>query len=58
VILQLESSRKWPEDLDALRMVKIAFYINIAKGLGETKVLASPTREHLDILKVSMRGAS
>ena len=52
MICQLESSGRWPEDLDALRMMKVAFYINMAKGLRESKVLASPTKNYLDILKV------
>ncbi len=54
VVCQLESSAKWPEDLEAIRMVKVAFYIHMAKALteGSNKVLASPTKEYLDILKV------
>ena len=53
VVCQLESSGKWPEDLEAVRMVKVAFYIHMAKALGESsKIVASPTKEYLDILKV------
>ena len=54
VVCQLESSGKWPEEVDAIRKVKVAFYIHMAKTLEEhSGLVASPTNTYLDILKVS-----
>ncbi len=53
VVCQLESSGKWPEELEPLRKLKIAFYVHISKALKEQKrLIASPTEHYLDILKV------
>ena len=50
----MESSGKWPEEVNAIDKVKTAFYVHIAKALKEKKgMVASPTKNHLDILKVS-----
>lgn len=53
VVCQLESSGKWPDELEAIRKMKVAFYVFLAKALKEQKgLIASPTQNHLDILKV------
>lgn len=50
---QLETSGKWPDDVDAIAKIKTSFYIYISKALREEKgILSSPTAEYLDILKV------
>ena len=53
VVCQLESSGKWPEELEPLRKLKVAFYVHISKALKEQKhLISSPTEHYLDILKV------
>lgn len=53
---QLESSGKWPEEVTAIDKVKTAFYVHMAKALKEKKAMvASPTEDYLDILKVSIK---
>ena len=53
VICQLESSGKWPDEVEAIRQVKVAFYVHIAKALKKEKgLVASPTKDFLDIYKV------
>ena len=53
VVCQLESSGKWPDEVQAIQKIKMAFYVHIARALKEQrKILASPTPHHLDILKV------
>ena len=55
MICQLESSGRWPDELEAIRKIKLAFYVHICKALKEQKGLAaSPTQEYLDILKVRL----
>ena len=50
---QLESSGKWPEEVNAIDKIKTAFYVHMAKALkGKRGVVASPTKDYLDILKV------
>ena len=56
VVCQLESSGKWPEEVTAIDKVKTAFYVHMAKALKEKKAMvASPTEDYLDILKVSIK---
>lgn len=57
MICQLESSGKWPEDLEAIKKIKVAFYVHMASALKDQKgLVASPTEQHLDILKVGGAG--
>ncbi len=49
----MESSGKWPDEVDAIAKIKTSFYIFMSKALREEKgILSSPTAEHVDILKV------
>jgi hypothetical protein len=51
VVLQLENSKKWPEDIVALRWVKCAFYLSIAKALKQQYQLTCVATPHfVDIL--------
>ena len=51
----MESSGKWPEEMNAIDKVKTAFYVHMAKALKEKKgIVASPTEDYLDILKVRL----
>ena len=53
VVCQLESSGKWPDEVEAIRGLKTAFYVHLSKALQEQAgVLASPTPLFLDVLKV------
>ena len=50
----MESSGKWPEEMNAIDKVKTAFYVHMAKALKEKKgMVASPTEDYLDIFKVT-----
>ena len=50
----MESSGKWPDEVTAIDKVKSVFYVHMAKALKEKKgMIASPTEDFLDILKVS-----
>lgn len=52
VVCQLESSGKWPDEVEAIRGLKTAFYVHLSKALQEQAgVLASPTPLFLDMLK-------
>uniref|UniRef100_A0A182N6G0 Nucleolar protein 6 n=1 Tax=Anopheles dirus TaxID=7168 RepID=A0A182N6G0_9DIPT len=49
--IQLEASGKWPADLEAIRRLKTAFYLRIAKGLRSTDVpMAKAFNDYLDVL--------
>lgn len=51
-VLQLGLSGKWPENLQALRRLKAAFYIQIANGLTKTcQISASANPLYLDVFK-------
>ena len=52
VICQLEASGKWPDELEAIRKIKTAFYIKMHKLLGQGGVMSSPTVDCIDILMV------
>ncbi|EFA06414.1 nucleolar protein 6 [Tribolium castaneum] len=50
-VLQLEHSSKWPKNLTAIRHMKTAFYLEIAKQLDKKhKIVASVKPEFLDVL--------
>nr|CAH7712161.1 unnamed protein product [Callosobruchus chinensis] len=50
-VLQLEHSSKWPSDLKALKFLKTAFYLEIAKMLqNEHQIIAHATPEFIDVL--------
>ena len=52
--IQLSTSGKWPENLEAVRKTKAAFYLQIAEALrNKLKIRAQGASEHLDIFKVS-----
>lgn len=54
VVLTLGLSSKWPEDLEAIRRIKAAFYIKIAGCLSsQCQLLAQPYPAFVDVLKVS-----
>lgn len=53
VVCQLESSSKWPDEVEAIQQIKTAFYIKMSELIGrDHSVVSSPTFSHLDILKV------
>ena len=53
VILMLEGSGKWPEDVQAIRRIKTAFLLQVAEQLNNVSgVLAVPKVEHIDVLLV------
>lgn len=55
-VLQLSTSGKWPDDLEALRMTKAAFHIQIADNLRDQKNLrVHASQQHIDIMKVSFQ---
>lgn len=50
VILNLETSGKWPDDLEALRKLKTSFFIQIAKTLStKYNLISSIQRDCLDV---------
>ncbi|KFM82766.1 Nucleolar protein 6, partial [Stegodyphus mimosarum] len=52
VILNLEGSGKWPNDVDALKRVKAAFYIKIAELVkSQCSLVSVPFVTHVDIFK-------
>uniref|UniRef100_A0A2R5L987 Nucleolar protein 6 n=1 Tax=Ornithodoros turicata TaxID=34597 RepID=A0A2R5L987_9ACAR len=52
VIVHMEASGKWPDDLDALQRVKAAFHIALAKELKQQCSLPTLVRPgYIDILK-------
>ena len=55
MVCQLESSGKWPDELEAIQQIKAAFYVKMSELLGrDHSLVSSPTFNHLDILKVLM----
>ena len=54
MVCQLESSGKWPDEVEAIQQIKAAFYIKISELLSrDQSLLCSPTFHYLDILKVA-----
>ena len=55
VVCQLESSGKWPDEVEAIQQIKAAFYVKMSELLSrDHSLVSSPTLSHLDILKVCM----
>ena len=53
MLIQLETSGQWPDDVEAIQRIKAAFLLNIAKILKKDHRLpAVATTEHVDVLKV------
>lgn len=52
VILQFETSGKWPDDLTAIQHIKAAFHIRLAELLkSECSLVTAASRQHVDVLK-------
>jgi U3 small nucleolar RNA-associated protein 22 len=50
-VLQLEHSSKWPKDLESIRRMKTAFYLEISKSLSKKhKIVSSVKPDCLDVL--------
>ena len=55
VIIQLESSGKWPNDVTAIRSMETLFYLAIHRDLSKQyKLVSVPTDRFIDISKVSV----
>lgn len=54
VLIQLESSGKWPEDVDCIKRLKTAFYLKIVQLLRDNHGLVSYT--HVDYFDVVYKG--
>lgn len=55
VIVNLEGSGKWPDDIEAIKRVKAAFHLKIAELVkSQLSLIAVPFTTHLDIFKVSI----
>lgn len=55
VVLEMESSGKWPDQVTAIHHIKTALYINIARCLRQQYgLVAAPTVDYLDVLKVCL----
>lgn len=53
VTMQLSTSGKWPDDLQALRMTKAAFHLQIAESLRkQCKIRAQGSMHYIDVMKV------
>ena len=54
VVLQFETSGKWPDDLTAIQHIKAAFHIRLAELLkSECSLITATAGKHVDVLKVS-----
>lgn len=54
-VLQFASSGKWPNELNAVRRMISAFYINLAARLNkECNLTSQPFVNHIDIMKVCL----
>lgn len=52
VLLHMETSGKWPDNIEAIRRVKATFYIKLAEILKSQFMLTSvPYTEYVDVLK-------
>ncbi|XP_077497145.1 nucleolar protein 6 Mat89Ba [Amblyomma americanum] len=52
VVVHMEATGKWPDDLEALRRVKAAFHLTLARLLRDNEHLVTAARpEHVDVLK-------
>lgn len=54
MVCQLESSGKWPDEVEAIQQIKAAFYVKMSELLTKDRsLLCSPTFHYLDVLKVA-----
>ena len=54
MVCLLEGSGKWPEDVEAVRRMKAAFYIQLSQALENTAgSLVQAYTDHVDVCKVS-----
>ena len=54
VVLQFETSGKWPDDLTAIQHIKAAFHIRLAELLkSECSLITATAGQHVGVLKVS-----
>lgn len=52
VVLQFETSGKWPDDLTAIQHIKAAFHLRLAELLkSKCSLVTAASRHHLDVLK-------
>ncbi|CAN8001209.1 unnamed protein product, partial [Ixodes hexagonus] len=52
LVVHMEATGKWPDELEALRRVKAAFHVTLAKLLQENaKLVATAHPEYVDVLK-------
>ncbi|KAJ7384542.1 Nucleolar protein 6 [Desmophyllum pertusum] len=52
VVLQFETSGKWPDDLTAIQHIKAAFHIRLAHLLkSECSLVTAASAKHVDVLK-------
>ncbi|XP_078367178.1 nucleolar protein 6-like isoform X2 [Oculina patagonica] len=52
VVLQFETSGKWPDELTAIQHIKAAFHITLAKLLkSECSLVTAASSQHVDVLK-------
>lgn len=53
VVIQMETSGKWPEDPSSINDIKTAFYLAISQSLQKIyHIICAPTKEYIDIFKV------
>ena len=53
VVLQFETSGKWPDDLTAIQHIKAAFHIRLAELLRtECSLVTAASAKHVDVQKV------
>ena len=50
VLMTVESSGRWPDDLGAIKKVKTAFLCQLGKALRKIEIKSVANREHLDVL--------
>ena len=54
VVIQMETSGKWPDDPSSINDIKTAFYLAISQSLQKIyHILCAPTKEYIDVFKVS-----
>lgn len=54
-VIQFEASGKWPSELAAIKRLKAAFYLHIAKGLRDTFSLKTKVNvDSVDVIKGKM----
>lgn len=52
VVIQLESSGKWPDEIPAIQNIMTSFYVTICRILSkQCHILTTPTKDYFDVLK-------